>query len=221
MSDARPFTFGGLRITEVATMLTDFVITGICVALGIATVHNADPSGDVAQRTWAASFAFAAIAAVIGGVVHGFVLHMTLATKDSLWKATQYAMGLTALAIFASAVVAFTAGRTQSWLIALAAVKFAAYAGMVRRRDDYTIVVADYGASMIALCVLALVGWARTGAAAAPWLIAGVVVSAVAAFIQLKKVSPHPRFNHNDLYHVVQIVALYLFYRGGILLVDR
>ena len=130
-------------------------------------------------------------------------------------------MGLTGLAIFASAVVAFTGGTTETWLIGLAAAKFAAYAVMVRRRDDYAIVVADYGTSMIALCALALVGWARTGAVAAPWLIAGVVVSAVAAFFQVKKVSPHPRFNHNDLYHVVQIAALYLFYRGGLLLVDH
>jgi hypothetical protein len=212
---------GGLRITEVATMLTDFAIAGICVAVSGATAHNAEPSGDVAQQIWAASFAFAAIAAAIGGVVHGFVLHMTPTTKDALWKATQYVMGLTGLAIFASAVVAFTAGSTQAWLIAVAAAKFAAYAAVVRRRDDYAVVVADYGTSMIALCALAVVGWMRNGAAAASWLIAGVVVSAVAAVIQLRKISPHPRFNHNDLYHVVQIVALYLFYRGGILLVDR
>ena len=221
MSETRPMALGGLRITELATMLTDFAIAAICIALSIATLHSAGPSGDVAQQIWAASFAFAAIAAAIGGVVHGFVLHLGLAAKDALWKATQYVMGLTGLAIFASAVVAFTSGTTQTWLIGVAAAKFAAYAAVVRRRDDYTIVVADYGASMIALSTLALVGWARTGAAAAPWLIAGVVVSAVAALIQLRRVSPHPRFNHNDLYHVVQIAALYLFYRGGLLLVDR
>lgn len=214
-------TVAGVRITEVATMLTDFAIAGICIALTIATVHRAEPSGDVAQQIWAASFAFAAVAAAIGGVVHGFALHLALATKAALWKSTQYVMGLTGLAIFASAVVAFTGGTTETWLIGLAAAKFAAYAVMVRRRDDYAIVVADYGTSMIALCALALVGWARTGAVAAPWLIAGVVVSAVAAFFQVKKVSPHPRFNHNDLYHVVQIAALYLFYRGGLLLVDH
>ena len=221
MSEVRPMTVAGVQITEVATMLTDFAIAAICIALSLATVHRAEPSGDVAQQIWAASFAFAAIAAAIGGVVHGFVLHLGLATRDALWKATQYVMGLTGLAIFASAVVAFTSGTTQTCLIGVAAAKFAAYAAVVRRRNDYAIVVADYGTSMIALSALALAGWVRTGAAAAPWLLAGVVVSAVAAFIQLKRVSPHPRFNHNDLYHVVQIAALYLFYRGGLLLVDR
>ncbi len=28
-------------------------------------------------------------------------------------------------------------------------------------------------------------------------------------------------FNHNDLYHLIQLIALYLFYRGARLLQDR
>jgi hypothetical protein len=221
MSEVRPMSVGRVRITEVATMLTDFAIAAICVGLSIATLIFADGQGDLAQEIWAASFGFTALAAFIGGVVHGFALHLTAAVKQRLWKATQYVMGLTGLAILASAVMAFAGGRAQPWLLGVAATKFGGYALFVRRRDEYSVVVADYGASMVALAVLAAIGWLRTGSAAAPWLFVGVVVSAVAAFIQVRKVAPHPRFNHNDLYHVVQIVALYLFYRGGLLLGDR
>jgi hypothetical protein len=221
MADVRPMIVGGVRITELATMLTDFAIAGICVVFCRAMLHAADPSGDISQRIWAASFAFTALAAAIGGVVHGFALHLTPEGKGRLWKATQYVMGLTGLAIFSSAAVAFVGATAQSWLLAAAVAKFIAYATIARRRDDYAVVVADYGASMIALAVLAVIGWARAAAAAAPWMAAGVVVSVVAASIQVRKVTPHRRFNHNDLYHVVQIVALYLFYRGGLLLVDH
>jgi hypothetical protein len=52
-------------------------------------------------------------------------------------------------------------------------------------------------------------------------MIAGVLVSFVAGLVQAFRVSPNRWFNHNDLYHVIEIVALYLFYRGGVLLVDR
>ena len=38
---------------------------------------------------------------------------------------------------------------------------------------------------------------------------------------EARRLALHRHFNHNDLYHVIQIVALYLFYRGGALLVDR
>jgi hypothetical protein len=39
--------------------------------------------------------------------------------------------------------------------------------------------------------------------------------------VQARRLAPHRLFNHNDLYHVIQMVALYAFYRGGLQLVDR
>ena len=53
------------------------------------------------------------------------------------------------------------------------------------------------------------------------WLIAGVLVSLVAGLVQARRLALHRQFNHNDLYHVIQMVALYAFFRGGALLVDR
>jgi len=38
-----------------------------------------------------------------------------------------------------------------------------------------------------------------------------------AALVQAFRLAPHPQFNHNDLFHVVQMGALYLLYRGGML----
>ena len=47
------------------------------------------------------------------------------------------------------------------------------------------------------------------------WHAAGLLVSMVGLVIQQGHVSPHPSFNHNDLFHCVQIVALWCFYRGA------
>ena len=55
----------------------------------------------------------------------------------------------------------------------------------------------------------------------ASWLIAGVAVSLVAGVVQARKLALHRQFNHNDLFHLIQMVALYMFYRGGAVLVDR
>jgi hypothetical protein len=205
-----------LRITEPATMLTDFAIAVACTAFASGVAPVAAQWG--ARDLWALSFAATAAAAVVGGVFHGFALHLEPAAKRRLWKATQYLMGVTGLAILAAGVVAFTDAAVRPWLLVAALAKFAAYVTAVRRRDDYSIVILDYGASMLALAALAAVAWVRTGAAAAPWLVSGVAVSGIAAAVQVKKVAPHPRFNHNDLYHVIQLVALYLFFRGGVLL---
>jgi hypothetical protein len=220
MSATRPLAVGALRITEPATMATDFAIAAICVAfafgLGRAAAGIATPRG-----LWALSFAFTAVAAVVGGIVHGFALHLGTTAKARLWKATQYTMGLTGLAMLAAAIVAFTGGAVPRWLLAVAVCKFIVYASVVARRDDYSLVVVDYGASMLGMAALAIGAWLRDGAPATPWLVVGVAVSAVAAVVQVRKIAPHPRFNHNDLYHVIQIGALYLFYLGGMRLGDR
>jgi hypothetical protein len=33
--------------------------------------------------------------------------------------------------------------------------------------------------------------------------------------VQATGLAPHPNFNHNDLYHVIQIAAMVLLYRGA------
>ena len=69
------------------------------------------------------------------------------------------------------------------------------------------------------LVSLLLVGvWIRVRPRSAPWVWGSIAVSVLAALVQHFGVSPHPRFNHNDLYHVIQIIALWLLYRGGLLM---
>ena len=47
------------------------------------------------------------------------------------------------------------------------------------------------------------------------WHAAGLLVSIVGLVIQQGHLSPHPNFNHNDLFHCIQIVALWCFFRGA------
>ena len=53
------------------------------------------------------------------------------------------------------------------------------------------------------------------------WIIGGVLVSFGAAGIQQSGIALHQHFNHNDIYHVVQMAGVYLLYRGARLLRDR
>jgi hypothetical protein len=49
----------------------------------------------------------------------------------------------------------------------------------------------------------------------AKWLTAGLILSIAGLFIQQGHFSIHPSFNHNDLYHCMQTVALYCFFHGA------
>ncbi len=48
------------------------------------------------------------------------------------------------------------------------------------------------------------------------WLKWAVAISLLALGILVFKLSPHPQFNQNDLYHVIQMAGLYCLYRGAI-----
>ena len=47
------------------------------------------------------------------------------------------------------------------------------------------------------------------------WLAAGLTLSIAGLVIQQGHFAIDPNFNHNDLYHCVQTVALFCFYRGA------
>ena len=89
------------------------------------------------------------------------------------------------------------------------------------RKAEFRVAAIDYTAALAVLLGGACYGLFRWHEPGATWLIAGVVVSLIAGLVQALRVSPHRWFNHNDLFHVIEIAALYLFYRGGLLLVDR
>jgi MFS family permease len=50
------------------------------------------------------------------------------------------------------------------------------------------------------------------------WLKRGIAVSLLGLAVLLGRLAPHPDFNYNDLYHVIQMGGLYCLYRGAVLL---
>lgn len=50
------------------------------------------------------------------------------------------------------------------------------------------------------------------------WLKRAIGVSLAGLAVLVLKLAPHRHFNHNDLYHVIQMGGLYCLYRGAVLL---
>ncbi len=47
------------------------------------------------------------------------------------------------------------------------------------------------------------------------WLKRAIAVTLAGLAVLVLKLSPHPHFNHNDLYHLIQMGGLYCLYRGA------
>lgn len=144
------------------------------------------------HRMWALAFAFTAAASFLGGTYHG------LLQDPLLWKATVFSVGFASFFLLAGSGRAFAV---------VAAVKLVLYISWMIVHDDFVWVIADYGITLL------LVGIAhrRNG-----WVLGSIAASVIAALVQQSGLALHRHFNHNDLYHVIQLGALWLLYRGGI-----
>ena len=147
------------------------------------------------------------MAAFLGGTWHGF-------WQGDLWKATTLSVGVASFGMVAGSARAVTAGKIQTALIVFAAAKLGAYAAWMLYHDDFIWVVADTASALLIVGALHL--WRFNG-----WMLAGVAVSVLAGLAQASGLRLHEHFNHNDLYHVIQIAAMLAFYKGIYLFVAR
>jgi uncharacterized membrane protein len=53
------------------------------------------------------------------------------------------------------------------------------------------------------------------------WIVAGVVIGVAGLGVQATGFRAHQGWNHNDFFHIIQICAMYLFFKGSVRLKDR
>ncbi len=218
---------------EPTTVLTDYALAALCAWFGGSLWRRGEGrAGWLRPRSvWACSFWAAALAALAGGTVHGFAHRLTPGQVWALWRVTFWAVGLASFLMAAAMAMLAGGGQSrgqrqsqrqsqrQGWRLAVVSfgLLFAGYALWMLFHDDFRFVLAAYAPAML---YVAWTGWSlsRGGWAGGRWLVGAVAVSAVAALIQASGLSLHSHFNHNDLYHVVQMVGFWMLYRGGQLL---
>jgi hypothetical protein len=211
-----------MTITEPMTMATDYLITIFAFIWGIGMVRKNTTLPGRAVRFWAGALIFIGIGAATGGTFHGFQMTMPAWAVEVTWKATMVAIGAASFCFAAATIFTAFSHRVRRILLAIVAVKLAVYLVWLWAGDDnFKYAIYEYSPAMTAVLIIQLYLWLKRKDPAASWIVAGVAVSFLAAFIQMFEFGLHKHFNHNDIYHLVQIVGLYLFYRGGILVADH
>lgn len=182
---------------EPVTAITNYI-------LAAAAAYFAWSLWRAGQKAWSLAFLFTSLANVLAGAHHAFAI-------QALWKPTVYSVGLASMFLLI--------GVKPSWTI-IAVLKFIAYASWMIRHDDFKYVIIDYGVTLIIVAILQSMAWFNSRAESAPWIVGSICVSVAGALVQQMGLGFHRHFNHNDLYHVIQLVGLWMLYRGG-LLVNR
>jgi len=202
------------RIEEPTTTLTDYALAAL--AGYFAAALWSEPGGPAAAL-WGAAFAATAAAALLGGTVHGFAPRLGERGKRALWRATLVTVGFTNLFLLLAAGTA-AGGALRAVTHAVAGAKLLGYLALLRRRDDFALAAADSGLSLAGVLLLQVHALSAGERPWTPWIIAGVLASLAAAGVQRTGRGPHRHLNHNDLFHLMQMGAAYLFYRGASLL---
>lgn len=204
-----------MLINEWSTGATDAMLSTACLvfAYRIKQRHNA---GAPTSLGVAWSLALCGIAALIGGVRHGFAPQLSKIAYACAW--------------YSGYVLVMVSGTLMLWSIAR---------GLVRNPHHHRMLGACC-AFKLALCGLwflkdadamwVAVSWgldivfigafsvAKTHHPACRWLIAGAAGSFVAGLIQCGWLVGTVGPLHNDLFHLLQIPAVYAFYAAALVL---
>ena len=207
----------GFTIAEPTTTVTDYLITAVAWWLGARLVRLREHA--LVRRLWASGFFFIGLAALFGGTSHGFAPHLDALQLFYLWKATVYSVGLSMLFAVAGTITGAGFPRfIRSTLHGLNLAAFAVYAGWMIDHSDFIYVIYHYVPAMFSIALIQGYEYWRRRASSAPWLIWGVLVTLLGAVVQRSGFTLHPHFNHNDLYHLIQVAGLILLHRGAVLI---
>jgi hypothetical protein len=196
-------------ISEPMTLATDYLLAAVTAVLAVRILGAT--GNQYSRRLWGLAFLALGLGAALGGTHHGFEL-------EALWKPTVLAIGLASCGMLGGSAFATTHGRMRQALLVLALVKLAAFWLWTWHDDRFIWVVADTGLGFALVALLHALHARAPGSGA---ILAGVGLSVLAGAVQASGLSLHRHFNHNDLYHVIQIAAMLAYYRGVRQLFDR
>lgn len=199
-----------MTIHEPATLATDLLLAVLGGWLAWR-LRRRMPAANLAAHWWSRTLALTAVSAFVGGTYHGFAPDFPAAFGAAWWIATLFSISLLAAAMAMSLLHELVPPAGQRRWLVLITFKFAAFGGAVLNHPHFIMVIIDYGLVMALWAGAAL--WGRRPWRG--WMLAGIGLSVAAAVVQQLRWGVSPRFNHNDVYHVIQAFALITFYRAG------
>ncbi len=208
-------------LTELATMLTDYGLGILCALFGWWLWNTKEASANTSVMYWAIGMGALAVAAFVGGTVHGFSLVLAEGVLHGLWKGAAFGVGLASFCFWTGTMIASVARPIRHWLIVAGAVQFAWYVVWMATHDEFRSVIYNYGLTLAVILLVHIYQGVVRKSSSAGWMVAGILVTFLASLVQQSGLSLHPSFNHNDLYHVIQMGGMALLYRGASLLRDR
>jgi Flp pilus assembly pilin Flp len=198
-------------IAEPITTLTDYALAAESFIFAALLWQSLPPKNYPTPYLWIAAFISVAIAATCGGTYHGFTLSPL--AQWTLWRILTAALSITSACLLAVTVYELPPSP-RTWGLGAIALKSTLYLSWTTFNPHFVYILLDYLSAMLLLLAIQIKIAAHSKTSSL-WIIAGVLASLIAAVVQGLSLNLTEHFNHNDLYHLIQMVALFLFYKGA------
>lgn len=198
-------------MTEPDVTLTDFALALECAIFALLVARSAQPP---LRRWWVIFFGSIGLAALAGGLVHGYFPDRATTEWAVLWRTTLLAIGVTSMATWSIGAYLQMGDRLGAAVRQSAAWLFVVYAVIVLTVSrSFFVAILMYVPATLFMLVAIVDAYRRSPSRPEAYGIAGLVLTLIAALIQQLRVTVHPTlFDHNALYHVVQAIALFLIF---------
>lgn len=203
------------RLREPATFWTDCLLAACSGWLAWSLARSGPTSHAPATLWWIGAFTASAIAAAAGAIHHGLGHELHPSANQRLWQFTLLSLvgtGFCLLQVAAHLALAGPVLLSAQIAAGLVALGFGAAA---LRIDKFSAAIGAYGLGLTAVTSAAILTRHHYASVHWFWIVAGFGLSVAAAVVQHFRIGCGPRFNHNDLYHVVQLAAQGCFYLGA------
>ena len=196
---------------EIATTLTDFLLTALCTLC----VWRLAATGTATRLPGAlVFFAGFAVAALFGGIWHGFFSATPSRAQEVIWWLAMLFAGVTAAGLTLIGLKLFGVVRQRPILVVVCAL-LGIYAALAWRDPRFLLSLIATVAGT-ALCVAGLIRRLhQPDNRGAKLALAGLALATLAAAAQQQGAALHPvHFDHNATYHLTLLPALGLVYAG-------
>lgn len=207
-----------MRLAEPVTTITDYILAAQTAFLGFLLFHAGQQLQQKSILLWGLAFTCIAVAATTGGTFHGFAGQISKKSSAILWRITVYSIIFSTVFMLSGSIFADVGPMLRHWILAIIAAHSFFFLLWLGGRTDYRYAVYNYVPAMIVVLALQTSAlFQQSERERGLWMTAAILLSFAAAGIQQSGFRTSKHFNHNDIYHIIQMVAMYLFYRGAIL----
>jgi hypothetical protein len=202
--------------TEQTTAATDVIMAILALIVTIKVYQTGKDVDFRKTRIWMWAFGLLTFASAIGAVAHGF--QMSKLTNFILWQPLNLALGV-AIGLFAAGVVYdfrnFSLPKILIPVLLVFAIVFFTITVLIP--NAFIVFIIYEAIAMIFAFVVYSILASRKKIKGAGFMAAGILVTILAAAIQAIesiKVTFIWEFDHNGLFHIVQMIGLVILLKG-------